>query len=73
MSEVAVGKLLSILRLEVSQLSKHRVSDFGTIPYPNVTFKVLNPECLAVLTFNEVSSTYKKPQCLLLQYKKYVY
>ena len=29
-SEVAKGKLHSILRLEVSQLSKPRVSDFGT-------------------------------------------
>ena len=30
MSEVAKGKLHLILRLEVSQLSKPRVSDFGT-------------------------------------------
>ena len=30
MSEVAKGILHSVLRLEVSQLSKPRVSDFGT-------------------------------------------
>ena len=33
MSEVAKGTLHSILRLEVSQLSKSRDSDFGTTPY----------------------------------------
>ena len=38
MSEVAKGKLHSILRLEVSQLSKLRVSDFGTSTSSNICY-----------------------------------
>ena len=42
MSEDAKVKLHSILRLEVSQLSKPRVSDFGTTASTNFDIKDYN-------------------------------
>ena len=41
MSELAKGNLHSILKVEVSQLPKPRVSDFGTIElqYPQMIHK----------------------------------